>query len=157
MTKFLLTTAFSGLVVFSVCAANAMDVSDGNRPNPAVEQIGENHRFDEPHRMHEPNKPEKMDIFLNLTDEQKAKAKEIREQSRKDIEPLMKEMETIREKMDKVREADMKKFEDLLTPEQKAKLDELKKHREDMHENGDRPGFRPHKFEDFPKPGMIKD
>lgn len=96
-------------------------------------------------------------IFLNLTDEQKAKAKEIREQSRKDIEPLMKEMETIREKMDKVREADMKKFEDLLTPEQKAKLDELKKHREDMHENGDRPGFRPHKFEDFPKPGMIKD
>lgn len=42
-------------------------------------------------------------------------------------------MKAIREKMDKVREDNMKAFEDILTPEQKVKLKEIKdKHREDM-------------------------
>ena len=95
--------------------------------------------------------PEKMDKFLDLTDEQKAKAKEIREQSRKEIEPLMNEMKTLREKMDKIREADMKKFEALLTPEQKAKLEARKKHHEKEFKGGEKHRFPPRDFKDFPK------
>ena len=95
--------------------------------------------------------PEKMDKFLDLSDEQKAKAKEIREQSRKEIEPLMKEMKTIREKMDKIREADMKKFEALLTPEQKAKLEARKQHHEKEFKGGKDRRFPPRDFKDFPK------
>ena len=109
------------LIVFSTYTANAMDISNESHPRQAVEQTSENLKFGEHYKMREHNRPEKMDSFLNLTDEQKAKAKEIREQSRKDIEPLMQEMKDIREKMDKIREADMKKFEALLTPKQKAK------------------------------------
>ena len=95
--------------------------------------------------------PEKMDKFLDLTDEQKAKAKEIREQSRKEIEPLMDEMKTIREKMDKIREADMKKFEALLTPEQKAKLEARKQHHEKDFKGREKHRFPPRDFKDFPK------
>ena len=95
--------------------------------------------------------PEKMDKFLDLTDEQKAKAKEIREQSRKEIEPLMNEMKTLRKKMDKIREADMKKFEALLTPEQKAKLEARKKHHEKEFDGRERHRFPPSDFKDFSK------
>ncbi|MBI5722850.1 MAG: Spy/CpxP family protein refolding chaperone [Planctomycetes bacterium] len=58
---------------------------------------------------------------LGLTDEQKAKAKEIMEQARKDA----KAAETPEAKKE-IFEAAKKKFEDLLTDEQKKKLEEFK-------------------------------
>jgi len=64
---------------------------------------------------------------LNLTAEQKAKAKEIRETGKKEITPLMDEMNALRKKIDAKRRANMEEFEKILTPEQKTKFEEIKK------------------------------
>lgn len=147
MTKLLLTIALSTLIAFSAYS-NAFAKAAANPAEPAqqTERMPKHHK-----EMHKRPKPEKMDKFLDLTDEQKAKAKEIREQSRKEIEPLMKEMKTIREKMDKIREADMKKFEALLTPEQKAKLEARKQHHKKDFKGREKHRFPPHDFKNFSK------
>ena len=147
MTKLLLTTALSTLIAFSAYS-NAFAKAAANPAEPAqqTERMPKHHK-----EMHKRPKPEKMDKFLDLTDEQKAKAKEIREQSRKEIEPLMKEMKTIREKMDKIREADMKKFEALLTHEQKAKLEARKQHHKKDFKGIEKHRFPPHDFKNFSK------
>lgn len=147
MTKLLLTTALSTLIAFSAYS-NAFAEAVANQAEPAqqTEKMPKHHK-----EMRKRPKPEKMDKFLDLTDEQKAKAKEIREQSRKEIEPLMDEMKTIREKMDKIREADMKKFEALLTPEQKAKLEARKQHHKKDFKGREKHRFPPHDFKDYPK------
>ncbi len=64
---------------------------------------------------------------LDLTAEQQEQAKKIREQGKKEIEPLMNEMKDLRQKMDAKRRANMEEFEKILTPEQKAKFEEIKK------------------------------
>lgn len=147
MTKLLLTTALSTLIAFSAYS-NAFAEATANPAEPAqqTERMPRHHK-----EMRKRPEPEKMDKFLDLSDEQKAKAKEIREHSRKEIEPLMKEMKTIRKKMDKIREADMKKFEALLTPEQKAKLEARKQHHEKEFKGGKDRRFPPRDFKDFPK------
>ena len=147
MTKLLLTTALSTLIAFSAYS-NAFAEAAANPAEPAqqTERMPRHHK-----EMRKRPEPEKMDKFLDLSDEQKAKAKEIREQSRKEIEPLMKEMKTIRKKMDKIREADMKKFEALLTPEQKAKLEARKQHHEKEFKGGKDRRFSPRDFKDFSK------
>ncbi len=145
MNKFLLTTALSTVIAFSAYS-NAFAEAAANPAEPAQQA----EKMPKPHKeMRKLPKPEKMDKFLDLTDEQKAK--EIREQSRKEIEPLMNEMKTIREKMDKIREADMKKFEAILTPEQKAKLEARKQHHEKEFKGGKDRRFPPRDFKDFPK------
>lgn len=147
MTKLLLTTALSTLIAFSAYSnAFAEAVANPVEPAQQTEKMPKHHK-----EMRKRPKPEKMDKFLDLTDEQKAKAKEIREQSRKEIEPLMDEMKTIREKMDKIREADMKKFEALLTPEQKAKLEARKQHHKKDFKGREKHRFPPHDFKDYPK------
>ena len=147
MTKLLLTTALSTLIAFSAYSnAFAEAVANPEEPAQQTEKMPKH-----PKEMRKRPEPEKMDKFLDLTDEQKAKAKEIREQSRKEIEPLMKEMKTIREKMDKIREADMKKFEALLTPEQKAKLEARKQHHKKDFKGREKHRFPPHDFKDFSK------
>lgn len=69
---------------------------------------------------------EKIANDLSLTEEQQAKAKEIREAGKKEIMPLMDEMNALREKIDAKRRANMEEFEKILTPEQKAKFEEIK-------------------------------
>jgi len=96
---------------------------------------------------------------LNLSDEQKAQADKLREESKGKMKPIFKEMKELNEKINaiyendnltkeqkekqlkplmekttklhlqanEIRKADMKKFEALLTDEQKTKLDEFKK------------------------------
>lgn len=147
MTKLLLTTALSTLIAFSAYSnAFAEAVANPAEPAQQTEKMPKHHK-----EMRKRPDPEKMDKFLDLTDEQKAKAKEIREQSRKEIEPLMDEMKTIREKMDKIREADMKKFEALLTPKQKAKLEARKQHHKKDFKGREKHRFPPHDFKDFSK------
>ncbi len=147
MNKFLLTTALSTIIAFSAYS-NAFAEAAANPAEPAQQT----EKMPKPHKeMRKLPKPEKMDKFLDLTDEQKAKAKEIREQSKKEIEPLMKEMKALREKMDKIREADMKKFEAILTPEQKAKLEARKQHHEKEFKGGKDHKFSPRDFKDFTK------
>lgn len=69
----------------------------------------------------------KMADDLGLTAEQQEQAKAIHEKGKAEIEPLMKEMKALREKMDAKRRANMEEFEKILTPDQKAKFEEMKK------------------------------
>ena len=64
---------------------------------------------------------------LGLTAEQQEQAKAIHEKGKAEIEPLMKEMKALREKMDAKRRANMEEFEKILTPDQRAKFEEMKK------------------------------
>ncbi|MBQ7659924.1 MAG: Spy/CpxP family protein refolding chaperone [Alphaproteobacteria bacterium] len=92
---------------------------------------------------------------LDLTDEQQQQAKQIREEGRKEIEPLMNEMKELRKKMDAKRRANMEEFEKILTPEQKAKFEEMKKnapkpHFDKMHgKKGHPKHFMKHRTEGF--------
>ena len=130
---------------------------DGNKltefPKPGTKVYDKNGKEIEFKRPHHP-RPE-----LNLTDEQKAKADKMREESRakmkpvfteiknlneqiskiydneklsqkdkeKQVKPLMEKITKLHTQADELRKADMKKFEALLTEEQKVKLEEFKK------------------------------
>ena len=147
MNKFLLTTALSTVITFSAYS-NAFAEAAANPAEPMQQA----EKMPKPHKeMHKLPKPKKLDKFLNLTDEQKAKVKEIRKQSRKEIELLKKEKEAINGKMDKIHETDMKKFEEILTPEQKAKWEARKKHHEKKFKGGEKHKLPPRDFKDFSK------
>lgn len=87
---------------------------------------------------------DKLSKELNLTDEQKAQAKKIREEGKEKIEPLMKEMKKLRAKIDETRKENMKEFEKILTPEQKNQFEKIKAekklHRKEerMHKKSER-------------------
>ena len=70
---------------------------------------------------------------LGLSEEQRAKAKELREAGRKKMEPLMKQKKELHEKMENLRKENMEEFEKILTDEQKAKLNEIKKEHKGKH------------------------
>ena len=119
MKKKFLTLMLTGAVVFSgVLACNAVFALDVE-PQKSAEEL----RFDrEQMRLKVANK---IAEDLKLTAEQQRRAEEIRQQGRQEIEPLMKQMKELREKMDEKRRANMEEFEKILTPEQKAKFEEL--------------------------------
>ena len=70
---------------------------------------------------------------LGLSEEQRAKAKELRDVGRKKMEPLMKQKRELHEKMENLRKENMEEFEKLLTDEQKEKLKEIKKEHKGKH------------------------
>lgn len=78
---------------------------------------------------HHEKMAQKLADDLNLTDEQRAKAKEMRQQAREKIKPLIDEMKEIRKKMDTIRQENMKAFEEILTPEQKETFAKIKTER----------------------------
>lgn len=78
---------------------------------------------------------EKFAEDLGLTEEQKVKAEELRAASRKKMEPLFEQMHGIHQKMDVIREENLKEFEKVLTPEQKAKLEKMKAERVAFRKN----------------------
>jgi Spy/CpxP family protein refolding chaperone len=83
------------------------------------------------HKAHFEKMSQKLSTELNLTKEQQEKAKLLREEGHKKIEPLMKEMKALRKKMDELRKENMSEFEKILTPEQ---LDKFKKIKEEGKE-----------------------
>lgn len=66
---------------------------------------------------------------LNLSDEQKIKAQEMRKAARKRMKPLLDQMKEIRKKMDTLRQENMKDFENILTAEQKEIFAKIKAER----------------------------
>lgn len=64
---------------------------------------------------------------LGLSDEQKAQAEKLRTDSREKMKPLFEQMKELRAKMDELRKENMAAFEELLTPEQKNRFDQMKK------------------------------
>ena len=96
---------------------------------------------------HMPPKPEVMEAKLadklGLSAEQREKAKIIRKVGHKKVKPLMKEMKELRHKIDKLRHENMEEFEEILTPEQKNKFEELKKEMKNKsHKNHKMRGHR---------------
>ncbi|MBR2299278.1 MAG: hypothetical protein IJ870_01730 [Alphaproteobacteria bacterium] len=69
---------------------------------------------------------EKIAKDLNLTPEQQEQAAAIREAGKQEIEPMMNEMNALRERIDAKRRANMEEFENILTPEQKEKFEQIK-------------------------------
>ncbi len=76
---------------------------------------------------------EKFAKDLGLTEEQQKKAEELRKAGREKMDPLFEEMRKIHEKIYKVSEENLKEFEAILTPEQKAKLEKMKAERKSFH------------------------
>lgn len=72
---------------------------------------------------------------LGLSEEQIAKADKIREDGRKKVEPLMKQMDELRRQADELRKENMKEFEAILTPEQKKRLEEMKARHDEMRKH----------------------
>ena len=70
---------------------------------------------------------------LNLTEEQKIKAKEMREKNKPQMEEIFSKMKELRKQAAEIREQNQKEFESILTPEQKETLQKIKKeHHEKM-------------------------
>lgn len=118
--------------------ANAMP------PPPHEEMLPPAHDADmkTPQKMHKKDfeekqlkMQEKLSDELGLTPEQREEAKKVREEGRKKMEPLLKDMRDLRKKMDEVRKENMESFEEILTPEQKAQFDKLKKDRAEKFKN----------------------
>lgn len=123
MNKFLLSTFLATTIIFSnVVKAEETDIVPVSHEE--VLKMENNHpKFDK--NFHE-KMAKKMAEKLNLTKEQQEQAAKIRQEGRKKIEPLMKEMKDLREKIDTERRANMEEFENILTPEQKKSFDEIK-------------------------------
>ena len=109
----------------------AASLLSGNNPARADEDITPppHMEFHKDMKAHHEKMEQKLADDLKLTDEQRAKAKEMRQASREKIKPLIDEMKNIRKKMDTIRQENMKAFEELLTPEQKETFAKIKAER----------------------------
>ena len=120
--KFLLMFTATALTLsaFSASAADEKKLPPMEHL-PKIEHM-DKHKFPKPEFMET-----KLADKLELSEEQRVKAKDIREAGHKKVKPLIEEMKKIREEMDKLRQENMAEFEKILTPEQKKKFEELKK------------------------------
>lgn len=149
---------------YSVCAAAIMLGITGvcaqeNRPMPPAEGLRHEQRMEQMEN--------KLAQELGLTAEQQVQAKKIHQEGRKRVKPLMDEMKDIRKKMDELRQENMKEFEAILTPDQKAKFEKIKAERhekwkqmKDKMKKGKRmmhKGPRPDHIGDFPPPPPASD
>lgn len=106
---------------------------------------------------HEMKIHEELAQKLNLTDEQKSKADKIREDGRKQMEPLMQERKALHEKMEKLRKENMEEFEKILTPEQKEAFAKFKEEHRPPHEKMRKDKFGPrHEKAGHPMPKIEK-
>lgn len=133
MNKTLLTVLCASTIALGAVSVNAAEREMLPPPPPGHEfdHPGRGPKFD--HKKHK-EMGEKFAKELGLTEEQKAQADKIREEGREKLKPIMKEMKALREKADKMREENMKEFEKILTPEQKAKMEKMKADRKAEHE-----------------------
>lgn len=159
MKKFIVALSVLSIVAGSFCTAFAETPKNCN-----CEQ--KQHKFQE-QRMNIKNE-------LNLTEEQAAKAKILREQSREKMKPYFDQIKTEREKLKQMRESNasqedlakqrekvadlMKKakeihkqnlesFESILTPEQKTKFEANRKKRMEEMKNKHPQGFENKNFQ----------
>ena len=140
-------------VMFTSLVGNyvyAEDVSNEARHKP---------KFHQKHMEHFKQKREELREKLNLTEEQKEKAKQLRMEARPAIKPIIEKLrqekhelremqksgaskeelktkiekiKSLRQEANKIREKNMKKFEAILDSQQKA---EFKKHKKEMEKN----------------------
>lgn len=116
--------------------------------------LAKDHKAESPmppqHEMPMKGKPHKFGMHgdkladaLELTPEQRKKAEDIRKADFEKMKPLMEQMKELHKKMDEMRKENMKAFEAILTPIQKAKLDGImleRKNQMDQFKKGHKSG-----------------
>ena len=117
MKKLCLTLLCATALTYGANMVSAQEDNTMPPPPPHHAQQMEKHH----EKMHN-----KLAAELNLTDEQKAKAKEMRQSAREKMKPILDEMKKLRTQLDTIRKDNMKEFEDILTPEQKATFEKIK-------------------------------
>lgn len=130
--KLLMMTCASMLLFGAGNAAAQADTPEMTPPPP-------HHDMPLPPKSHHKMKPgmhtDRLAEELNLTKEQRDKAEALRKADFEKMKPLVEEMKTLREKMDNLRKENMKHFEEILTPEQKTKLDQIMQEHKNKTEN----------------------
>ncbi|MCI5544464.1 MAG: hypothetical protein MR368_03210 [Azospirillum sp.] len=120
MNKKLLTIACASLLLFAgnnVIAAEGESVLN-NQPAQNDMPMPPKHR-----KMKSGMHTDQLAKELDLTAEQKEKAEALRKADFEKMKPLIEQMKELHKKMDELRKENMKNFEAILTPLQKAKLD----------------------------------
>ena len=143
MNKLFLSTILASTVMFSG-AINAAEIK--TKPTSLKKDVKVEFPMHRSMNMHHEFRSKTLAKDLNLTPEQEAQAQKINQEGQEKLKPLMDEMRTIREKMDAERTENMKKFEGILTNDQKAKFEEMKK-----KENQEREQKREQKREEMHK------
>lgn len=151
MNKKILMLTCASVLMLGANGAWAQDtITEPMNPPPAPEMQapkGDMHKM----------RAEKLANDLNLTEEQRKKAEEIRKADFEKMKPLMEEMKALHEKMDTMRQENMKAFEAILTPEQQEKFAQIKEeHKRKMDERGPRHHGRRPGMEPRPLPEVVK-
>ena len=134
MKKYLLATICAMTLAMSSNIYAADEHDNTMPPPPSAEQMMKHRRGD---------LQKELADKLNLSEEQRAAAKKIHEDGRTKMKPLMEEARALHEKMDKLRKENMAEFENILTSEQKDKMEQLKQEfRKKMQSR--KPHHRPH-------------
>ncbi len=127
MNKMFLTLTCASMLMLGVNSASAL-IDEAEQPNTKPQKELRIEKRGPQFGMH----GKQLADDLGLTEEQRQKAEELRKADFEKMKPLIEEMKAIHKKMDELRQENMKGFEAILTPEQKAKLDgimlERKKH-----------------------------
>lgn len=132
MNKRFLTLTCATMLMLGSNGAWAVENLDEQTPPPPVENEA---LADKTHNLK--MRAEKFANELGLSDEQRKKAEEIRKSDFEKMKPLMEEMKALREKMDAMRKENMKSFEAILTPDQKAKFNQMiDEHKRKMEKRG---------------------
>lgn len=142
MKKYLLATVCAFSLALSASAFAQDEPRDETMPPPP----GIEHQMEKVKE----NMQNELADKLNLTDEQREKAKKIHEEGREKMKPLMEEGKALHEKMDKLRKENMGEFEKILTDEQKEQFEKMKEEfRKEFHHK------KPHHRPDFDKRGRA--
>ena len=143
--KFLLCGVFAAALMLGSTGVFAADKPAAPADGKVV-TIGVDGGFKQKHKEIMRKHQEDFENKLKLTDAQKERAKQLREEGRKEIEPLMNQMKELRGKMDELRKKNMEEFEKILTPDQKAELENMKADMEKKMKDGKhkRGKFGPH-------------
>lgn len=140
----------AGILAFSLCATAIAEPSISpveDRPISQPEKCFE--KMSPPEMLSPEERRAEFDRRLNLTTEQKTKLESIKAEEHKKLAPIKTKIQKKHEEMKQlikseleIKKESMKKFETILTDEQKAELDKMKK---EMYEHTRFPGNHPKK------------
>jgi len=114
--KFLLCSVLGVALLLGAGVANAQDQVEAPKTDAVQQDGAAQYRHGR----------QSLKDQLGLTDEQKEQMKEIQAKGKEELKPLEEEMKALRDKRDALRKKQEEDFEKILTPEQQAKLAEIR-------------------------------
>lgn len=142
---FTLSGLFS-VPAFADCPIKAPCGKNCEKPTPPTNEFKKPMTIEERTKIKQEKKAE-FEAKLQLSEEQKTQLEKIKADENKKLEPYRAKMKKLFEQERAIKKESIKKFEAILTPEQKAELekirleakDEMKKHEPTMRPNGQKP------------------